>query len=138
MSLATTGLLLDTCAALWFAEGMLTEESLERLFASADAGVFISPITGWEIGILGQAGKIHCLSDPLAWYSRLLALPGIAEAPFTGSMAIAAYQLPGDLHKDPADRLLIATARAMGIPIMTGDRKILRYAEAGHVKAIEC
>lgn len=138
MSLSTTGLLLDTCAALWFAEGQLSETALETLIEATGAGVFISPVTGWEVGILSQVGKLRHLSDPQAWYARLLALPGISEARFTGAMAIAAYQLPGELHKDPADRLLIATARAMGIPIMTGDRKILRYAEAGHVKAIEC
>ncbi len=138
MSLAANGLLLDTCAALWFAEGELSEPALERLLTATGAGVFISPVTGWEVGLLSQVGKLRYLSDPQAWYSGLLALPGIIEAPFTGAMAIAAYQLPGDLHKDPADRLLIATARAMCIPILTSDRKILRYAEAGHVQAVEC
>jgi PIN domain nuclease of toxin-antitoxin system len=46
--------------------------------------------------------------------------------------------LPPPIHKDPADRLLIATARSLNVPIVTRDRFILDYAEAGHVDAIVC
>jgi PIN domain nuclease of toxin-antitoxin system len=53
-------------------------------------------------------------------------------------IAIAASQLPEPLHGDPADRLLIATARALAMPIVTRDGKIIAYAEAGHLAAISC
>jgi PIN domain nuclease of toxin-antitoxin system len=46
--------------------------------------------------------------------------------------------LPGELHADPADRLLIATARQLGVPLVTRDRRILDYAAQGHVDAIPC
>ena len=53
------------------------------------------------------------------------------------AIGLAASALP-DFHQDPADRLLVATARALDVPILTRDRKILDYAEAGRVKAIAC
>jgi PIN domain nuclease of toxin-antitoxin system len=67
-----------------------------------------------------------------------MALPGIREAPITAAIAIDSSHLPGDLLADPMDRLIIATARHLGMPIVTGDRKILTYAEAGFVRAIPC
>ena len=65
-------------------------------------------------------------------------MPGIRVAPFTTDMAIDSAHLPQPMHGDPADRLLIATARHLGIPVVTRDRKILAYAESGQVLAIDC
>lgn len=138
MSERLAGLLLDTCAAIWFGEGTLSEAAQQWIFASAQAGLFVSPITGWEVGVLSHTGKLRFLPDPQAWFARLMALPAVQEAPFTGAIAIAAYQLPGDLHNDPADRMLIATARHLGVPILTRDRKIIEYGKQGLVKVIEC
>lgn len=59
-------------------------------------------------------------------------------AVITPDIAIEASHLPGDLHSDPADRLIIATARSLGATIITRDPKILAYAEAGFVEAIAC
>ncbi len=67
-----------------------------------------------------------------------MALPGVKEARITPDIAIDSSHLPGDLHSDPADRLIIATARHLGMPIVTGDRKIIAYAAAGHVGVIPC
>ena len=53
-------------------------------------------------------------------------------------IAIDASYLPGDFHADPMDRLIVATARHRGIPIVTSDRKIIAYAEAGYVNVIPC
>jgi PIN domain nuclease of toxin-antitoxin system len=59
-------------------------------------------------------------------------------APFNPDIAIASSWLPGEIHGDPADRLIIATARHLGLPIVTRDRKILAYADAGEVSAMLC
>jgi PIN domain nuclease of toxin-antitoxin system len=67
-----------------------------------------------------------------------MAAPGVNAARFTVKIAIAASQLPEPLHGDPADRMLIATARALSMPIITRDSKILDYASAGHVAALAC
>jgi PIN domain nuclease of toxin-antitoxin system len=67
-----------------------------------------------------------------------MAGPAIKTAAFTADIAIAASGLPDPLHGDPADRLLIATARHLSMPIITRDAKIVAYAAAGHVSAIPC
>jgi PIN domain nuclease of toxin-antitoxin system len=58
--------------------------------------------------------------------------------PLSHRAAIAASSLPGRFHRDPADCLLIATAREFGVPLVTRDRRILDYAGQGHVDAIAC
>ena len=64
--------------------------------------------------------------------------PGFRAAPFTPDIAIDASHLPGDPHPDPADRMLIATARHLNAPIVTRDRRNLAYAERGDVAALAC
>jgi PIN domain nuclease of toxin-antitoxin system len=64
--------------------------------------------------------------------------PGVKLAPFTADIAIDASHLPGDLHGDPADRIIIATARHLNVPIVTRDAKIISYSNFGHVDVIQC
>lgn len=86
-----------------------------------------------------KAGPTVTFFDgPDAWFARLLTLPGIRLVPLTPHAAIASSLLPGRLHGDPADRLLLATARETGATLVTRDRKILAYAQQGHVKALRC
>jgi PIN domain nuclease of toxin-antitoxin system len=72
------------------------------------------------------------------WFQTLLAKPGIYLTPLAPDAAIEAAALPGRLHRDPADRLLIATARDLGVPLVTRDVRILAYAAQGHLDAIPC
>jgi PIN domain nuclease of toxin-antitoxin system len=76
--------------------------------------------------------------SPVLWFQTLLARPGICLTPLTPEAAIQAASLPGELHRDPADRLLIATARDLGAPLVTRDPRILAYAAQGHLDAISC
>jgi len=109
--------------------------------AAAAGGVLISPISAWEIGLLthhNQPNRLELGRDPEVWFQRVLGERGAAEAPFTFEIALAATRLPGTFHRDPADRFLVATARVLGIPIVTRDEDIEAYAKAGHVKLIVC
>lgn len=105
-------------------------------------GVFVSPATAWEIGLLSRPranrDAIQFLPDPKAWFARFMAGPGVRAAPLTGDIAIESSYLPGGLHADPGDRLIVATARHIGAPVVTRDRKIIAYAEAGFVDVIAC
>ena len=67
-----------------------------------------------------------------------MAGPSIKAARVTPAIAINASLLPEPLYGDPADRLLIATARDLGVPIVTRDRKIDAYGQSGHVSVILC
>ena len=78
------------------------------------------------------------LPTPQAWLADLLARPGVRVAPLDSEVALSASYLPGQLHPDPADRLLIATARELDVPLVTRDQRILAYAAQGHLQAIAC
>lgn len=133
------GLLLDTNAAIFLAAGTLDAEIVDALVHAGLAdGVFVSPVSAWEIGLLSDRHPAMFGPDPQAWFARLLTKPIIRLAPLTPSAAIASASLPGTLHRDPADRLLIATAREMGVPLVTRDRAIIAYAGQGHVDVLAC
>ena len=134
--------LFDTCALIWFIQAKLTRSVLEALQHAVDAdGLFVSPVSAWEIGLINRprrGGEPQFLPDPHTWFSNLVGRPEIREAPLTWSAALGASLLPEPLHGDPADRLLIATAREMNAALATGDERILAYAEAGHVQVLPC
>jgi PIN domain nuclease of toxin-antitoxin system len=138
-------LLLDTCAIIWLANGdRLAPAALEAIDRAGRFGtIFVSPISAWEIGILSRPKgarrtALRFLPDPKAWFARIMTGPGIREAPFSAAIAIDASHLPGALHGDPADRLLLATARQINVPIVTRDHRMIAYARAGHAQAISC
>ena len=143
---SSAALLLDTCAMIWFAMGdrlaPAAIAAVER--AGREDGIFVSSISAWEIGFLSRPrgtrrAALEFLPDPETWFDRLMAAPGIREAPFSHRIAIGASYLPGsDLHGDPADRLLLATARHLNVPIVTRDRRIIDYGRAGHVQVVAC
>lgn len=135
-------MLLDTCASIWLLEQQpMSETSLPAIRVAAGmARVMVSPVSAWEIGLWAQRarGALAFRPSPQDWFADLLALPGMRLAPLSSSAAIAASNLPGTLHRDPADRLLIATAREVRAPLITRDRRILACAAQGHLEAIAC
>ena len=132
-------LLLDTCAIIFIAESQTIDASARQqvMAASLTGGVLVSPVCAWEIGLLAAKGQLTFLRHPNAWFRSFLSNSGVRLTPLTPEIAIESSFLPR-LHGDPADRLLIATARALGVPIVTRDRRILAYAEAGLIAAIAC
>ncbi|MDR3536288.1 MAG: type II toxin-antitoxin system VapC family toxin [Acetobacteraceae bacterium] len=138
-------LLLDTCAIIWLFNGDKLTRQAERAIVDAGlaGGILISPVSGWEIGMLsrpraGRANPLVFLPDPKTWFRRATARPGVRLAPFCSDIAVDAAFLPEPLHVDAADRLLIATARHLGATIATRDARILAYGEAGHVSVLAC
>ena len=140
-----TSVLLDTCAVIWLANGNpLHHDSVASIVrAGLSGGIFVSPASAWEIGLLakprsGRGASVQFKPAPKTWFARFAAGPGIRLADLTPNIAIDASWLPGDLHGDPGDRMIIATARHLRIPIVTRDSKIIDYAAAGHVEVIAC
>lgn len=134
-----TGVLLDTCAAIWVTvPGKLSIETRALLDRVAiDEAVFVSPITAWEVAGLVSRNRLTLRRDPKAWFAELLA-GGFELAPMTPDVLIDSWSLPRSPLRDPADRILAATARSLGCPIVTRDRLLLDYAEAGWMQAISC
>ena len=141
---APDAVLLDTCAVIWLANGDLPAQAVEVVVRAALAkGVYISPISAWEVGLLSRpkpnrAQSLTFLPDPKAWFARFMTGAGIRAALFNADIAIEASWLPGELHGDPGDRLIVATARHMQIPVVTRDGRILAYGAQGHVSVISC
>lgn len=134
-------LLLDTCAALWLAHGEpLSDESLTALAdaRSIRTAITVSPMTAWEIGILSSKARLSLAMDPAAWFRAMISLPGVALASLTPEILIQSSSLPGNPPRDPTDRIIAATARALGYRLVTRDRLLLDYAKAGHIEAIAC
>ena len=133
--------LLDTCAVIWIVEDQaISPDAMSALNREAAEGrpVMVSPISAWERGMLAARGRLSSPLDPKAWFGRLAARPEVALADLTADILTDASFLPQPIHRDPADRILIATARALDLTIITRDRHILEYAEVGHVRALAC
>jgi PIN domain nuclease of toxin-antitoxin system len=136
-----SGILLDTHAAYWTANGEpIHDAAIAALDEAHDRGwpVLVSPITAWEIGLLVARNRISLALSPTDWFSRLLETSGITLAAMQPGVLIASSFLPGEPPRDPADRILAATARGGGHRLVTRDRALLSYAEAGHIRAVRC
>jgi PIN domain nuclease of toxin-antitoxin system len=133
--------LLDTCAALWImANEPLRPEATNAIDEAAGRGdkLFVSPITGWEIGQQAAKGRFRSSYSPQRWLHLLLARPQIALAELSPLVLLESSLLPGNLNRDPADRIIAATAREYGFTVITRDLAILQYAREGHISALEC
>lgn len=136
-----TPLLLDTCAAIWLAEGeTVSGQATQALDSAAKNGVpvYVSPMTAWEIGLLVARRRIAITMVPEAWFTKLLAVPGLRLAELSPAILIQSSFLPGSPPRDPVDRIIAATARENGYRIVTRDKLLLDYAGEGHVKALPC
>jgi PIN domain nuclease of toxin-antitoxin system len=137
----TPPLLLDTHAAIWITEDQpLASGAIEAIDAAYRAGstVFVSAITAWEIGMLVSRNRLSLVARPERWFQRLLAIPGVRLADLSPDILIASSFLPGNPPRDPADRIILATARDLGATLITRDRLLLKYGEDGQVSTIPC
>lgn len=137
----TGKLLLDTCAIIWIAlSEPIAPEAVAALRAAGAAGekVRVSPISAWELGLLSYKKRLATARSPLSIFGEVVATPGIRIEALSPEVLIEASFLPGIFHRDPADRILIATARAFDLMLVTRDRVILNYAKEGHVRALAC
>jgi PIN domain nuclease of toxin-antitoxin system len=137
----TAPLLLDTHAAVWITEGLpLASAATEAMDTVYRAGstIFVSAITAWEVGSLVSRNRIGLSSRPERWFQRVLAIPGVKLAQLTPDILIESSFLPGDPPRDPADRIIIATARDIGATLVTRDRLLLKYSANGQVNALAC
>ena len=130
-----TCLLLDTHVWIWLLEGVpgKLDRSDIRLITrtSETAGLLVSAISVWELGVLEAKGRVSLSTGIHAWVERALDAPGVTLAGISPAIALDASRLPGASHGDPADRILIATARQHGARLATRDRAILDYARTG-------
>jgi PIN domain nuclease of toxin-antitoxin system len=125
-------LLLDTHVWIWAAEGNpilspSARKAIER--AKEREHLLISPISIWEISMLVERKRIILEMDLTDWLKQWIELPGILMAEFSFQVALLSNRLPGSIHGDPADRILIASAYEENAVLVTADEKILKFGQ---------
>lgn len=131
-------IVLDTHVLIWIVRN---DEKLGRkartLIETADtAGLIVPAFCAWELAQIERRQNLTFEGGVLKWFNRILADPGFRLSPLVPEIAIGSVALEWS-HKDPADRIMVATAQHHGLPLMTADGPILAYAAAGHVEAID-
>jgi PIN domain nuclease of toxin-antitoxin system len=129
-------IVLDTHVLLWWVNGDAALSKRAKLAikkAQGGAEILISSITAWEIAMLVERGKLVLSMDVSSWLATVKQIEALRFVPVDADIAIKSVVLPGSFHKDPADRMIVATARNLGWPLVTKDEKIRAYA---HVKTI--
>jgi PIN domain nuclease of toxin-antitoxin system len=129
----TDALLLDTHIALWLDSGderlqASTRSLIDECWRNGGT-ILLSAVTAWEIALLVDTGRIDLDLPVAAWVERFLDRPGIEAVPLGHRTAARSYQLHQLEHRDPADRLLIATAIERACPLVTYDERIARFAK---------
>jgi len=129
-----TPLLLDTHVLVWLIEGNERLAPAMRVAideAASRLELFISAITPWEIALLVAESRLTLTSDVQMWIDAALRLPGVRLQALLPEIAVASTRLPWEMHADPADRILVATARHIGATLVTADAQLLRYGVQG-------
>lgn len=133
--------LLDTHVWVWYVEGDRARFSprIEPVIeAAVERGdLLVSAISVWEVAQLDALRRLQLTQEVRTWVARALAFPGVRLKGLSPAIAIESTRLPGEPHRDPADRMLVATARLTGAALVTCDAQILAYAKPGHVKVID-
>ena len=111
-----------------------TPRILRTVEQAAHAGsLLISVISIWELGMLEKKGRVQLHMTCERWVAEALATPGLSVAPLTPEIALDSSRLPGTFHGDPADRMIVATARAWNAVLLTQDEKLIAYGRQKHV-----
>lgn len=132
--------LLDTHAWVWLLAGSSrlgtrARKAIQRSLAAE--AVLVSAISAWEVAMLVAKGRLVLDRDVGEWVATGLSLPGIRLEPISPDVAIASTRLPGAIHADPAERMIVATARHLAATLVTADRRLLDYGKDGHIKALD-
>ena len=120
--------LLDTHVLLWWVSDpdRLSPDHLEILSTvGPESPVGVSEISLWEIATLYDLGRIGLRGPLRDWLETAVAPPLVQRLGISPAIAAEVAALPASFHRDPADRILVATARVLGIPLLTRDRRIL-------------
>ena len=128
-------IVLDTHIWVWWVHGdeRLTKTQTEIIEANEADTIGVSAISCWEIAKLVERGRLELPCSLEEWFRQAINYPGIRLLELTPEIVIESTQLPGKFHRDPADQLIVATARIYNCPLVTSDSKLLKYP---HVETI--
>jgi PIN domain nuclease of toxin-antitoxin system len=134
-------LLLDTHVWVWAVEGLLEHlrpsavTAIEK--AAQDGRLYVAAISAWEVAMLVKKRRLVLSRDVPSWIAAARRAPGTRIAPLTVAIAIDSTDLPGLITRDPADRFIVATARALSAHLVTCDRPVLEYGTTGQLLTLD-
>ena len=126
-------IVLDTHIWVWWVHDapQLTENQRKLLRENEEQGLGISAISCWEVAKLVEYNRLKLPCPISDWFAQALAYPDVQLLNLTPRIAVESTQLPGALHGDPVDQIIVATARVYDCELLTADDRILKYS---HVK----
>lgn len=128
-------IVLDTHVWIWWVHGgeQLTQNQIRAIQINEDDVIGVSAITCWEVAKLVELGRLELSTPVEKWVEQALNYPGIQLLDLSPEIAIESTRLPGEFHRDPADQIIVATARIYNCPLVTSDERIIGYS---HIKTI--
>jgi len=131
-------IVLDTHTLIWWVgnDAQLStkaKKAIKKEMAAPSGQILVSSITAWEVSMLVTKDRLTLTMDVDSWLSVVESIENLQFVPVNNKVAIESTRLPGEFHKDPAVRLIVALARTMSAPLVTADEKIRSYS---HVKTI--
>ncbi len=118
-------ILLDTHIWIWYLfDNPQLSQNLSTAIANPENELWLSPITIWEVLLLGKKGKLSLPPDPITWIHNALEVLETHEAPLNHEIAILSRQLACP-HEDPADRFIAATAMCHKLHLATVDHNLI-------------
>ena len=128
-------IVLDTHIWVWWVHGdaQLTSSQVRLIEEAESDTIGISAISCWEIAKLVERGRLELPRTLGEWIEQALNYPGVELIGLSPEIAIASTRLPGHFHRDPADQIIVATARVKECALVTSDRRIARYE---HVRTV--
>jgi PIN domain nuclease of toxin-antitoxin system len=122
-------IVLDTHIWVWWvsASPSLTAGQQRHIQSHVGTGLGVSAISCWEVATLVERGRLRLNQPVLDWVRQALRYPGVRLLELTPEIAVESTQLPSGFHRDPADQIIVATARVGGHPLLTADGRILNY-----------
>ncbi|MCX6382611.1 MAG: type II toxin-antitoxin system VapC family toxin [Armatimonadetes bacterium] len=120
-------MLIDTQLWIWWVNGASQLKPEYAKAISEATSIEVSIISCWEIAKLAEYGRLVLAIPTLEWLNRVLSVPKVHLLPLTPSIVADSTKLPDSFHKDPADQLIVATARVCNLPLLTMGLKIIAY-----------
>lgn len=123
-------IILDTHIWVWWVHGAehLTNAQKQTIAANESDEIGINAISLWEIAKLVEYKRLELPCSIDEWFEQAISYPGIRVLELTPEIAVESTRLPGKFHRDPADQIIVATARINDCPLVTSDTKILDYS----------
>ena len=127
-------IVLDTHVWIWWVhdDPTLSDSTRTLLESSEQAGIGISAISCWEVAKLVEHRRLSLPCPVFDGIQQALAYPGVRLLELSPRVCVESTQLPGVFHRDPADQIIVATARVLDVPLVTADAKILEYPHVRH------